>query len=236
MNVVAFSGGKDSTAMALRLAEQGEEFELLFTPAGNEPPELFTHVESIAGLIGRTLHSVSNRDLDFWIKHHNALPNFRMRWCTRLLKIEPAKVFLVQRPGSTLLVGLRADEPEREGLYGDYCTYRYPLREWGWGVREVWEYLDKRQVSIPTRRGGNCMLCFYQGVKEWYALWRDDPKEYARGEEYEATTGHTFRTPGRDSWATSLADLRAEFESGKTPKHANQLSLIDNETCRACTL
>lgn len=38
-SVVAFSGGKDSTCMAVMLAEEGEDFELLFTPTGDESPE-----------------------------------------------------------------------------------------------------------------------------------------------------------------------------------------------------
>lgn len=40
--VVAFSGGKDSTALALRLHELGEAFSLLFTPTGNELPDVAT--------------------------------------------------------------------------------------------------------------------------------------------------------------------------------------------------
>jgi predicted PP-loop superfamily ATPase len=41
--VVAFSGGKDSTALALRLHELEEPFKLLFTPTGDELPELHAH-------------------------------------------------------------------------------------------------------------------------------------------------------------------------------------------------
>ena len=86
---VAFSGGKDSTAMALLMAEAGEDFVLLFTPAGNEPPELFAHIRRVAALVERPLIQPENRPLDFWINHHQALPNSRMRWCTRAIKIEP---------------------------------------------------------------------------------------------------------------------------------------------------
>ena len=54
-NAVAFSGGKDSTAMALLMAERGEDFVLLFTPAGDEPAALFAHVEAVADRTGKTL-------------------------------------------------------------------------------------------------------------------------------------------------------------------------------------
>lgn len=235
--IAAFSGGKDSTAMILMMAETGEEFELLFTPTGNEPEEMFTHIEAIASLIDRPLVALSNHNLDFWIREFNALPNFRQRWCTRLLKIEPAKAYLVANPDSVLCVGLRADEPEREGLYGDFCQYRYPLRERGWGVSDVWNYLDSKQIVIPARRGGNCKLCFFQRIGEWWELWKDDPESWAEGEQYEEMTGRTFRTRGKDSWPISLRELRLAFESGRRPRNAGQLKIFgQTETCRVCTL
>ena len=235
--ILAMSGGKDSTAMALLEAERGTEFELLFTPAGNEAPELFEHVERIAKIIERPLITIGNHDLDFWIREFNALPNFRQRWCTRLLKIEPAIAYLMRNPGSTLLIGLRADEPERAGLYGEWARYRYPLREAGWSINDVWNYLEEKGVTIPVRRGGNCKLCFFQRIGEWYALWRDDPASWAEGEAYEALTKRTFRTPGKDSWPIALADLRAAFEKGRTPRGANQLKIFEDLSgCRVCTL
>ena len=43
-HVVALSGGKDSTALALRLAEiEPREYIYVCTPTGNEPPEMFAH-------------------------------------------------------------------------------------------------------------------------------------------------------------------------------------------------
>lgn len=50
--------------------------------------------------------------------------------------------------------GIRADEEEREG--GDYSKIdgiemRFPLREWGWGIREVLNYLEQKGVVIPER-------------------------------------------------------------------------------------
>lgn len=49
---VAFSGGKDSTALVLRLAELHEPFELIFTATGNELPELHAHIQSVVQAAG----------------------------------------------------------------------------------------------------------------------------------------------------------------------------------------
>ena len=230
--IVAFSGGKDSTALALRLHELGEDFELLFTATGNELPDCLAHIDKIVAMTGKPLVRPENKPLEFYMEFFKALPNWRQRWCTRLIKIVPCIAYLNQHPGSTLTVGLRADEEHREGLYGDYAKYRYPLREWGWGVNDVWAYLKSRDVTVPTRT--DCAWCYGQRLAEWYALWRDHPDVYRQGEEWEAKTGHTFRSRGRDTWPAPMAELRREFESGRTPKGVSLNVLFEDDAPRAC--
>ena len=134
--IVAFSGGKDSTAMALKLAEEGFEFSLLFTPTGNELPELYAHINEVVRRVNMPLIIPKGPSLDTLIREFKALPNWRQRWCTRIIKIVPCIAYLKAHPGSTLAVGLRADEETRIGLYGDFAQYRYPLVEWGMRERE----------------------------------------------------------------------------------------------------
>lgn len=238
--VVAFSGGKDSTAMAYGMAERGESFSLLFTPTGNELPEVREHIECTASALRVSLIEPPNRPLEEWISFYKALPNNRQRWCTRQIKIQPCIAYLKTHPGTVLCVGLRADEHERVGLYGEYATYRHPLREWGWGMREVWGYLDRRGISVPKRT--DCSLCYDQRLIEWYELWRDHPEAYAKGEALEAATGHTFRSPSRDTWPASLSELRVEFVRGRKPAETRstrrQLTLLTDDLqptrCRVC--
>lgn len=241
--VAAFSGGKDSTALVLRMAELGDPpDELLFTPTGNELPELVGHIQRVSEAVGRPLVTPPNQSLDFWMGEFNALPNNRQRWCTRLIKIVPCIAYLKANPGSVLLVGLRADEEERQGLYGDWAEYRYPLREWGWGESDVWGYLKAHGVTVPKRT--DCALCYDQRLYEWFRLWREHPAEYAKGEAWETKTGFTFRSPSRDTWPAALKDLRAEFEGGRVPRGV-RLTLwgekydADDEhydRCRVCRL
>src|SRR3954468_4993536 len=227
---VAFSGGKDSTALALRLQEIGEPFECIFTATGNELPELNEHMARVLEMAGNPpLHKPKGPTLEGLMTEFEALPNWRQRWCTRMIKIQPCIAFLKAHPGSTLLVGLRADEESRVGLYGDYATYRYPLREWGWGLKDVWGYLNSRNVTVPQRT--DCAWCYGQRLIEWYRLWKDEPRLYWQGVGWEDRTGHTFRSSGRDTWPASLRELAAEFEKGRIPKErANHLA------CRVCSL
>jgi 3'-phosphoadenosine 5'-phosphosulfate sulfotransferase (PAPS reductase)/FAD synthetase len=242
LHVVGLSGGKDSTAMALWLKEnEPRDYTYICTPTANEPAELFAHWKRLSELLGKPLTMVSSGlTLVGQIQHYNALPSHLMRWCTRQLKIEPTKAFLLTNAPAISYVGLRADEEEREGIYGEIAgvTQRYPLRELGWGVKDVWAYLNERGITIPKRT--DCELCFFQRIGEWWDLWKNKPESYAEGEELETLTGYTFRAPGRDSWPSRLTDLRKRFELGEIPKARQQLSLgLDAdrpEMCRACTL
>ena len=238
MNYVAFSGGKDSTALVLRLAELGESFECLFTPTLDELPNLTEHVECIVRAVDRKIHYPQGPKLIELIQKYNALPNHRQRWCTRQIKIEPCISFLQAQSDPTLSVGLRADEEEREGLYGPFAKYRYPLREWGWGLPEVWAYLRERGIKVPERT--DCGCCYGQRLSEWWRLWRKYPDRWAQYEALDAQTGHTFRSPSRDTWPAALKDLRARFEAGDTPRGVDVTNLFaeDCETspaaCRVC--
>lgn len=243
LHVVALSGGKDSTAMALRLAEIApRDYTYICTPTSNEPPAMFAHWRNLGVLLGKPLVPVMGGSLAGLIMKQNALPNWRQRWCTRMLKIEPYAAWLMQQASMydrvVSYVGLRADEPTREG--GDYSDVpgvemAFPMREWGWGIADVLGYLKDKDVTIPKRT--DCALCFYQRLHEWYELWLEHPDAYAEGEAFEAMTGYTFRSPGRDTWPAGLKELRAEFEAGRIPKQRqSQKDKIADMQCRVCRI
>lgn len=237
-HIVGLSGGKDSTAMALRLMEvEPRDYTFVCTPTGNEPAAMFAHWRKLGELLGKPLTPLVSGSLEGLIRKYNALPNWRQRWCTRQLKIEPFIKFVQANAPCVTYVGLRADEEDRKGTEYNSpipgVTHDFPLQRWGWGITEVMSYNDQRGVMIPIRT--DCELCFFQTLWEWYCLWRDNPEGYALGELCEQITGHTFRSPQRDTQPTSLKDLRLKFESGYVPKERRRDSLKAMQ-CRACTL
>lgn len=231
-HVIALSGGKDSTALALRMMEvEPRQYEFICNYTGNELPELFAHLEHMEQLLGQPIKRVAyHTDLYGLIDETQMLPNFRARFCTRVLKIEPTIEYFESLPkGSILYVGLRADEEERKGLFGEDIISRFPMREWGWGIGDVYTYLDAKGVCVPTRT--DCAVCPFQRLGEWYDLWLNNPFEYWKGVAVELMYGHTFRSPGRDTWPASLYELSIEFERGRKIRKNKR-----DETCRVCSL
>ncbi len=238
-DVIGLSGGKDSTAMALRLAEiEPRNYEYLCTPTGNELPELFDHLDNLERLLRSPIKRLGcGKDLFQVIEEQKMIPNWRARFCTRILKIEPTiEYFKGLRSDSVLYVGLRADEEEREGLFGEDIKIRYPMREWGWGIDDVYSYLSEKRVDVPDRT--DCGVCFYQRLGEWWNLWKFHPDFYRQGEQTEERFNYTFRSPQRDKQPTSLKSLRKKFELGYVPRGADcQLELFSSASkCRVCSL
>lgn len=218
--IVALSGGKDSTAMALRLAEaEPRQYTYVCTPTGDEPKDLFAHFDRLEVLLGKPItrlqHPLGLRGI---IRQQKCLPNHQRRFCTRLLKAEPYVDWLEQLTPCVAYIGLRADEEDRMGfrrLGLPDVEIDYPLRRWQWGLREVYGYLANREITIPRRT--DCRRCFHQRLIEWYEFWHDDPEGWAEAEQDEAEIGGTFRSPGRDTWPVPLKDLAAAFHAGHRP-------------------
>lgn len=244
-HVVGLSGGHDSTIMSVELQErEPRPYNYVCTPTGDELPEMFAHWRAMGERLGRRILPIMAKTLRQVIDEEGTLPNFRMRFCTRIIKILPYRDFLAALSAQGPVVsyiGLRADELGRAGgAYGDIpgVKMRFPLREWGWGGEEqVQQGLARRGIICPTRT--DCARCYHQRIGEWFLLWLDNRDLYLDAEADETRTGYTFRTPGRDTWPTALRDLRAEFEKGNIP--ATSLNRMAREStrvgaCRVCAL
>lgn len=232
LHVVGLSGGKDSTALALRLMEiEPRAYEFICNTTGNELPEMLAHWAKLEDMLGTKIKQVRyHTDLFGLIDEQKMLPNFRSRFCTRMLKIEPTIAYFSTLPDDAVLhVGLRADEEIRRGIFGEDMNIKFDMRDWGWAERDVWQYLARRGVTIPDRT--DCAVCPYQRLEEWFALWRDYPEQFQAGIDIEERHGHTFRSDKRDTWPASLKELGKAFASGRQLRKSSR-----GTTCRVCSL
>jgi len=63
-HIVALSGGKDSTAMALRLVEvEPRDYTFVCTPTGDEPPTMIEHWIKVGKMLGKPIVPLMSQSL-----------------------------------------------------------------------------------------------------------------------------------------------------------------------------
>lgn len=132
-HILSFSGGKDSTALALHLVNNypdiAERLEVVFCDTGTELPETYDYIRRFQAITGLDVkfinalqynrHSVDDKrnrnafDLTLAELYGNFLPRPSMRWCTRELKIKPLEAY-VGGDRAYSYIGIRVEE-KRDG-------------------------------------------------------------------------------------------------------------------------
>ncbi len=217
---VAYSGGRDSTALAIYLKEQGRSIELVMADTGAELPETYWFAPHAARVLGVKLVVVSNKTFFQQVAAYGyLLPSVRVRWCTKELKKQP-----LDRYDKEMALGIRADEPNRMP-----SAYR-PLVDAGIGEREVAELVAQYDLLNPAykwRSSVSCFCCPFQRPWDWRNLWREHPALYAvaeRWEELSIENSHGFTWNER----FTLKQVRESSE--------DQVSLFPECAERACVI
>ena len=71
-HVVSFSGGKDSTALLLRMLELGMRVdEIIFCDTGVEFPQMYEHIDKVERYIGREITKLkADHDYEYMLLHY----------------------------------------------------------------------------------------------------------------------------------------------------------------------
>jgi len=162
-DIVAFSGGKDSTALALLMPEATP----VFVDTGAEFPEMYAHIEKFEKVTGREVVRLESEHgtLLEYMERRRFMPGHQARYCTRLFKIEP-----FEKMTKHYAVALRADE-DRPGNFSPYVTY--PLQEMGIELMDVLQICAEHELlpryPVYMARGG-CINCYYKRKSEVIAM------------------------------------------------------------------
>ena len=200
-HVLGLSGGRDSAALAVYMAQTAPELDIeyFFTDTGKELPEVYEFLGSLEGFLGKPILRLNpDRDFDFYLKqYNNFLPSPQTRWCTRQLKLRPfdewLKPFLAEGHIVYSYVAIRSDEEFRQGYNSkqDNLIIKHPLKEAGINKAGVIEILNASGLGLPKyyswRTRSGCTFCFFQRKIEWVGLLERHPDKFEEAKRYEKT-------------------------------------------------
>lgn len=226
MKVVSFSGGKDSTAMLLRLLELGEEIDrIIFADTGYVFPELYEYIKRIEKHIGREIEIIQpETTFDSWRdgkltrgKNKGDVRGFPQVltpcYWTREAKIKPLEK--AHKGADVVFIGIAFDEQQR--CVKKAGRIRYPLVEWKWTEADCVDYLNKKGLLNPLYVNFNrlgCWMCPKQSEQSLYVLWKNYPDLWKKLERYEK---ENLASTGRHIFLKPLKSITKAFISGKIP-------------------
>lgn len=193
-HVLALSGGKDSSALAIYMLGKDIETEYVFCDTGEELAETYDYLNKLESYIGKKIIFLKYADgygFDEILKiKRGFLPSPSSRWCTEYLKLKPYEEYLGDSEVISY-VGIRADEQHRKGYISTKPNIKtvFPFVEDNIRREDVVRILNDSGLGIPDyykwRSRSGCYFCFYQQKREWVGLYENHPDLYAKAMEYE---------------------------------------------------
>lgn len=255
-HIVNISGGKDSAALAVYIAQEYPQIpaEYVFCDTGVELPETYEYLERLEAILGQEIIRLNSLDLlgmkrkpnrnpfDIWLNEYYGgyLPNQSARWCTRVLKIKPFETYIGNDYAFSYL-GIRADENRGGYLDQDRKPPKisernniipvYPFQDDDIGISEVKSLLEANGIGMPEyyqwRSRSGCFFCFYQQIGEWQGLMENHPALFEKAKRYEKV-----ESGNRITWNSNLSLEEIE----KLEKRYSVKSSDDLDSCAICHL
>lgn len=251
--IVALSGGKDSTAMLLRMLELDDPIKypvnrIVFCDTEFEFPALYEYLDRVQayldehyphrGLVIEKVNATKTWNDWFYGKLVSGKMEGNTRgaplklhpcWWSREAKIYPLGRVAKEMDADFMYIGIAHDEQKRIRDSDD--RYRYPLNEWKWTENDCMDYLDHHGIALNLYTVFNRLGCFHcpkQSHRSWYSLWLHFPElwEKAKYWDNESLThaGHGFTMQHEDT----LIELETRFKQGFIPKGVKGME------CRSC--
>ena len=238
LHVVSFSGGKDSTAMLLRMLEEEMPVDIiLFCDTGLEFPALYEHIDKVERNTGRKItriHADESFEYLFCEKPVERKENTqfskkyglnhkgygwagpKMRWCTEKLKTQPREQYLRKLKEEYDIieyVGLAADEGYRlERRCNQRGNCRHPLIEWNMTEEDCLAYCKERGYDwsglYDYFTRVSCWCCPLQNLEELRKLYKHFPELWEQLKKWDDMTWRSFRA----DYSVKELEIRFDFE------------------------
>lgn len=225
-HIVSFSGGKDSTAMLLKMIENNMKIdEIIFCDTGKEFEDMYKHIERVRSMINIPITVLkSDKSFEYWMFEHiktkgknkgqkgYSWPDFRNRWCTQALKKQVIRQYLKKYKDYKIIEyhGIALDESQRaEKNKEKNC--RYPLIEWNMTERDCLEYCYSKGLDwngLYKKLGRvSCWCCPLKSIKELRVIHEKYPEYWKQLREWDNKTYRQFRSD------YSIEDLDIKFNT-----------------------
>lgn len=211
INIVSFSGGKDSTAMLLMMIEKNMKIdEIIFLDTGVEFPQMYNHIKKVEMFINRPITILkSDKSFEYYMFDHiksrgknkgqkgYSWSDFRNRWCTSRLKKDVIKKYLKKYKGYNIIEyhGIAYDEPKR---IKDTPNIKYPLYENKITEREALQYCYSKGFNwnglYEKFDRLSCWCCPLKSIKELKILYNDFPELWKKLKQWDNNTYRRFRS------------------------------------------
>lgn len=209
-HILSLSGGKDSTALAIHMRKTRPhiEMEYVFCDTRKELQETYEYLNRVEAYLGKPIIRLNAKaGFDHWHTVFGGyLPSPQMRWCTKLLKLEPFEKHVGEDPVMSY-IGIRADE-DRVGYISTKPNIKavFPFKEDGIDYAGVMRILDESGIGLPPylkwgRTHSGCFFCFFQSPIEWVRLLETHPDQFEEAAKYEKTS----EDPGKSfTWVQGM--------------------------------
>lgn len=209
-HIVSFSGGKDSTAMLLRMLEENMQVdEIIYCDTYKEFPQMYKHIEKIKKYIKEKYNKEittlkAEKDFDYYMFEHEKTrgknkgkrgygwSTMLCRWCTSNLKTNVINKYLkAKNEEYTEYIGIACDEPKR---IKDKC---YPLIDWGMTEKDCLHYCYERGFNWEGLYEHfdrvSCWCCPLKNLKELKTLYTHYPELWEELKEMDKKSYNQFR-------------------------------------------
>lgn len=230
-HIVSLSGGKDSTAMLLRMLKEGMPVDIiLFCDTGLEFEAMYRHIDKLERYIGCPItrlksdksfeylffdHLPRRKNPELEGRHGYSWAGPRNRWCTAMLKTRIIDRYLreISKEYDTVqYIGIAADEPQR------IHEFRYPLVEWGMTETDCLSYCKERGFDwdglYDIFHRVSCWCCPLQSLEELRKLRRHFPELWERLRYMDRHTWRSFLK----NYSVEQLEVRFAFEEERTAK------------------
>lgn len=210
-HIVSFSGGKDSTAMLLRMLEENMPIDkIIFVDTGKDFPDMLEYIRQVQNYIAHNYEKeiitlMPRNSFDYYMFEHEKTrgknkgkkgygwATMLCRWCTSNLKTQTINNYLKQyeKEGYIEYIGIAYDEQKR------IKDKSYPLVDWKMTEKDCLKFCYDRGFTWNGLYEHfdrlSCWCCPLKNLKELKILYKYYPNLWKQLKDMDKRSYNQFR-------------------------------------------